>query len=99
MDTTIRRLDESAEYEMVVSLGRVALDDGEDVSFALVTLDGLTRGVIEHGTDLDSVLDQAVQRVQYGDKSEVVDSLRAALDEFGFDRAVELLERLAEESC
>lgn len=91
-DEVMEELTSSADYELVVSSARVENEDGEETYLGLVTVDGLTRGVISRDDQL-SALNAAADRVLLGEDASAVRLLRRAIEEVGFDRAVDLMER------
>ncbi|MGW8177897.1 MAG: hypothetical protein ACWGQW_03770, partial [bacterium] len=102
-DEILADLEENAEYELVVSTARRESEDG-DVHLALVTVDGVTRGVVTRDSTLEA-LDLAAERAlsyeeeededededRYGDEEDLEES-----EEGLFDRAVGALEAAVE---
>ena len=90
-DGLMSALDEQAEYELVVSTAKVeSLDDGDDNFLAVVTVDGEAHGFLSSLSLVDALENAAAA---LSEEVEAVKLLRAAVEEVGLERAVELLER------
>lgn len=88
-------LNENAEYELVVSTARRESEDG-DVYLALVTVDGVTRGVVNRDGTL-AALELATERaltpeIDFDDEDDYDDDDVDESEEGVFDRAVGALE-------
>ena len=90
-DEVMRTLTNEEKHELVVSTAHVC-DNNRPVNFALVTLDGVTRGRITHEGQLETLRQAALDVLDGDGASEAVSLLQAAIEEVGFDRAIELLE-------
>ena len=89
----MEELEEKAEFELVVSTARVESEESDGNNcLALVTIDGVTRGVLRRET-LEQALEEASDLACLGEDVGAQRLLRAAIEEVGIDRAVELLER------
>lgn len=93
-DEIVEVLEDAAEYELVVSTARQhnEEDDGENY-LALVTVDGVTRGVVTRESTLEA-LDLAAERVLSYEEPEddYYDEDEDAEGESLFDRAIGALE-------
>lgn len=92
-DEILDNLNEEAEYELVVSTVRQEAEDGDgNVHLALVTVDGVTRGVASRESVIDA-LELATERVLAEPEDEPEEDLYG--DDSGedvFDQAVSALE-------
>lgn len=96
-DEIMEDLEENAVYELVVSTARREGDDGEDIHLALVTVDGVTRGVVTRGFTLGALevaADRALNPVEDEPEFDSLDD--EADDESVFDRLVSALESAAD---
>lgn len=91
-DEIMQDLEEQAEYELAVQVARIDNDAGGETSLALVTLDGVTRGVVTREGVLPT-LQAAAESATLGEDANAVRLLRAAIQEVGIDRAIALAER------
>lgn len=91
-DEVVELLKERSDHEVAVQVAQVEQTDGTVACLGVVTLDGVTRGVISKDGMLAS-LEKAAQRVLLGDDASPMQILRNAIEEFGFDAAVALVER------
>jgi len=94
-DGIIEDLEENAEYELVVSAARRGGDDG-DVHLALVTVDGVTRGVVTRGPTVRALEEAAERALNPVDDEPEFDYIDDENDEESvFDRLVSALESAA----
>jgi hypothetical protein len=85
-------LETAAECNLVVSTVKLVDFYGSNRHLAVVTVDGVTRGVISKELSLEATLAKAKDKVLC-DEDNALELLRAAVEEIGLDRAIELLER------